>query len=117
PHPIRSCLTRRVPPRSAEAGVSLVEAAGQSRKQFAGDAGDLFEEATEFPRAQLEHLHVALGRDRGVSRAGIEQGQLSEVVAGAEGGNGAPASLDPRRAVHDQIELALALALADEDLA
>ena len=64
-----------------------------------------------------QQVHVRLGHDRCRSGPPVEQGQLAEVVARAEGGHLLAVAGDRRRAAHDEEEFQSDPALLDQHLA
>ena len=60
-----------------------------------GEAGHLVDEAGELALAEHDELHVGLGDDRRVAGRLLEQGELAERVAGADGGDLAALAGDP----------------------
>ena len=71
----------------------------------------------ELALAEHDELHVGLGDDGRVAGRLVEQRQLAERVARAEGGDLAALAGDLGRAVEDHEELVAGLALGDEHLA
>src|SRR3954451_1473744 len=107
---------RRMDERSQVAGVLLAEAARQAGEQLLREAGEL-EQLVERPLPELGQLEVGVGDHAGVARGAVEEGEVAEEGAGAEGRHLAPVALDPGPPVEDHEELGAGGSLAHDRLA
>ena len=94
--------------------VGVAETSCHSREELARDAGNFVDDATELALAEHHEFHVGLRGHRGVTRCLVEEGELAECGARAEGRDLPAASGDLGRALEDHDELRSARSLADE---
>src|SRR5438105_10810782 len=97
--------------------VRLAEAFGHRGQELVGHGRDLVDHARELALAEDEHIHVGVCDDRGRAGAAVEQGQLAEVLTGAELGDLLLAPENRCLAVEDQEELVPGSPLLDQHLA
>src|SRR4029077_6193084 len=87
-----------------------------SGEKFSREAGDFVDEAGELTLTEHDALHVALGDDGRVSGGLLEQRELAEGVARAEGRDLAAVSAHAGGPAEDHEELVARLALGDQGL-
>ena len=94
--------------------VEVADAAGEGGQQLVGQRGHLVDDAREVALIDDQHRHVGVGGDRRGARAPVEQRELADDGARAEGGDLAPVALHCRRAVDDDERLAALLPLVGQ---